>query len=103
MIVHEGIEPTALASVASRTRQIDLFVHDSLHSERNVQFEMDHAVRALTSKGAIVVDDVDAKWGFHLFAQSVPDFATIVCEAEPTRPDLRRFNNKGLFGIALKR
>jgi hypothetical protein len=26
----------------------------------------------------------------------------MVCEAEPIRPDLRRFNQKGLFGIILK-
>jgi hypothetical protein len=26
----------------------------------------------------------------------------LVCEAEPIRPDLRRFNKKGLFGIILK-
>jgi hypothetical protein len=26
----------------------------------------------------------------------------LICEAEPLRPDLRRFNKKGLFGIILK-
>jgi hypothetical protein len=26
----------------------------------------------------------------------------MICEAEPLRPDLRRFNKKGLFGIILK-
>ncbi len=26
----------------------------------------------------------------------------MICEAEPLHPDLRRFNNKGLFGIILK-
>jgi methyltransferase family protein len=98
-----GSSRRRLPRLLRELKQIDLFVHDSLHSERNVRFEMNQAVRTLTSKGAIVVDDVDANWGFHSFAQSVPEYDTIVCEAEPTRPDLRRFNNKGLFGIALKR
>jgi hypothetical protein len=26
----------------------------------------------------------------------------LVCEAEPVRPDTRRFNKKGMFGIVLK-
>jgi hypothetical protein len=26
----------------------------------------------------------------------------MICEAEPLHPDLRRFNQKGLFGIILK-
>jgi hypothetical protein len=48
----------------SRLGQIDLFIHDSLHSERNVRFELDRAWAALTPNGALVVDDVDANWGF---------------------------------------
>jgi hypothetical protein len=30
------------------------------------------------------------------------DFRAIVCEAEPVRPDNRRFNGKGLFAILMK-
>ena len=49
-----------LPRLLRQLKQIDLFVHDSLHSERNVRFEMDHAAKALAPKGAIVVDDIDA-------------------------------------------
>src|SRR4029453_1272831 len=38
--------------------QIDLFIHDSLHSEHNVRFELDRAWVSLNPLGAIVVDDV---------------------------------------------
>jgi predicted O-methyltransferase YrrM len=31
-----------------------------------------------------------------------PSHSSLVCEAEPLQPDLRRFNGKGLFGIVLK-
>ena len=82
--------------------EIDLFVHDSLHSERNVRFEMDLAWSALRPGGAIVVDDIDVNRGFHSFTQSFSGCDSIVCEAEPLRPDLRRFNKKGMFGIVLK-
>ena len=83
--------------------QIDLFVHDSRHSERNVRFELDRIWPTLGPKGAVVVDDIDANWGFQSFTQTIPDQQSLICEAEPLRPDLRRFNKKGLFGIILKK
>lgn len=82
--------------------QIDLFIHDSLHSERNVRFEMDRAWAVLRPGGAIVVDDIDVNRGFHSFVQLFPGNHSLVCEAEPLRPDTRRFNKKGMFGIVLK-
>jgi len=56
----------------------------------------------LGPKGAVVVDDVDINWGFQLFSQTIPGQTSLIGEAEPLRPDLRRFNKKGLFGIILK-
>jgi hypothetical protein len=82
--------------------QIDLFIHDSLHSARNVRFELDRAWAVLRPRGAIVVDDVDVNRGFYSFTQLFPSHFWLICEAEPSRPDLRRFNGKGMFGIALK-
>jgi hypothetical protein len=96
-----GSSRRRLPCLLRELKQIDLFVHDSLHSEHNVRFEMDHAMEALTAKGALVVDDVDASWGFHSFAQAFPNHPMFVCGAEPVRPDFRRFNNSGLFGIVL--
>ena len=82
--------------------QIDLFIHDSLHSERNVRFELDRIWPTLGPNGTVVVDDIDANWGFQSFTQTIPGQLSLICEAEPIRPDLRRFNRKGLFGIILK-
>ena len=90
--------PGLLAQLAG----IDLFVHDSLHSERNVRFEIDGAWPFLRPGGAIVVDDIDVNRGFWSFTQSFSNHHAIVCEAEPVRPDPRRFNKKGLFGIIIK-
>jgi hypothetical protein len=82
--------------------QIDLFIHDSLHSESNVRFELDQTWPILRPKGAVVVDDIDANWAFRSFNQTTPGQFFLTCLAEPLRPDLRRFNKKGLFGIILK-
>jgi hypothetical protein len=86
----------------SELEPIDLFIHDSLNSERNVRFEMDLAWAKLRPGGAIIVDDVDVNWGFHTFNESFPGYFCLVCEAEPISPDHPRFNEKGLFGIVIK-
>jgi hypothetical protein len=98
----KGSSRRRLPKLLSRLGQIDLFIHDSLHSERNVRFELDRAWAALRPNGALVVDDVDANWGFRSFSQTFSGHQSLICEAEPLHPDLRRFNKKGLFGIILK-
>ena len=91
-----------LPKLLSQLGQIDLFVHDSLQSERSVRFKLDRAWAAMGPKGAIVVDDVDANWGFRSFTLAFPAQRFMIGEAEPLRPDFRRFNKKGLFGIIRK-
>lgn len=92
----------ALPPLLDQLGTIDLFIHDSLHSERNLRFEMNAAWARLRPGGAMVIDDIDANWGFHAFLKAHPGQPALVCEAEPLRPDPRRFNQKGLFGIVLK-
>jgi hypothetical protein len=62
---------------------------------------MQLAWQALRPGGAMVVDDIDNSWAFHDFSQTV-DAVALVAEAEPVRPDARRFNEKGLFGVLMK-
>jgi hypothetical protein len=97
-----GSSRRRLPHLLSELGQIDLFIHDSLHSEHNVRFEVDLAWTILRPGGAIVIDDIDANRGFRTFTQAFADHQSMICEAEPIRPDLRRFNKKGLFGIILK-
>jgi hypothetical protein len=92
----------ALPRLLSRLGQVDLFVHDSLHTEHNVRFELDRVWPVLRPGGVIVVDDIDSNWGFRSSMDSFSGYASFVCEAEPVRPDVRRFNGKGLFGILVK-
>lgn len=99
----EGSSRRRLPQLLSDLGEIDLFIHDSLHSERNVRFELDQAWAAIRVNGALVVDDVDASWGFRSFTQTIADKQFMIGESEPLHPDLRRFNVKGLFGVILKR
>jgi len=98
----KGSSRLQLPKLLSQLGEIDLFIHDSMHSERNVRFELDRAWPSVRPGGALVVDDVDANCGFRTFTQSFSGHHSTICEAEPVRPDPRRFNKKGLFGIILK-
>ena len=98
----KGSSRRRLPGLLSRLGQIDVFIHDSLHSRRNVLFELEQAWPVVRPGGAIVVDDIDVNTGFDIFTQAVSSDQFMICEAEPAHPDLRRFNKKGLFGIILK-
>jgi hypothetical protein len=98
----KGSSRRRLPKLLSNLGEIDLFIHDSLHTERNVRFEMDRGWAALGPNGALVVDDVDANRGFEVFTKEFSGHPSVLGEAEPLRPDLRRFNQKGLFGVVMK-
>ena len=88
-----------IAFGSARSRQ----AFPSLHSEANVRFELDLVWPILAPGGAVVVDDIDVNRGFESFRRAFPGHQSFVCESEPIRPDHRRFNGKGLFGIILKK
>jgi len=96
-----GSSRRRLPKLLSDIGQIDLFIHDSLHSEHNVRFELDCVARCLAPNGVIVVDDIDANGGFQSFIEEFSVDQAIIGDAEPLRPDMRRPNNKGQFGIIL--
>jgi len=98
----KGSSRRRLPGLLAQLGQIDLFIHDSLHTERNVLFELERSWAALRPGGAVVVDDVDVSGGFKFFTRTFAPGIFAVCEAQPLYPDLRRFNKKGLFGIILK-
>ena len=105
-----AIASVALRSSGARDRHdrgvanpiVDLFVHDSLHTEYNTCFELEQAWTALRPGGAVVVDDIDLNWGFHSFIQAHPDDPFLICRSSPLQVDPSRFDGSGLFGIVVK-
>ncbi len=73
-----------------------------MHTEHNVRFEMDLAWSALRKGAALIVDDIDLNWGFRTFAETFHPCSALCCQAQPLKPDERRFDRKGLFGIVRK-
>lgn len=73
--------------------QVDLFVHDSSHTRRNVSFELETAWPRLRPGGALLADDVNQSAAFQSFASRHPDAAAAVAPAD---------DGKAMFGIAFK-
>jgi predicted O-methyltransferase YrrM len=73
---------------------IDLFVHDSIHTERNLRRELRLAWAALRPGGAIVADDIERNGAFEAFASATPDARAIVAQAD---------DGAACFGILIKR
>jgi predicted O-methyltransferase YrrM len=97
-----GTSRRRLPALLSRLGRIDLFIHDSMHTNRNVMFELECAWQYLSVGGVIVVDDIDVNPAFDTFTRAHREHSSFVCAAEPLSPDMRRFNKKGLFGIICK-
>jgi len=72
---------------------IDLFVHDSRHSARNVSFELMHAWTALRPGGCLLVDDVHHNGAFMSCVESFGRPPAIVCHSD---------DGDGMFGVIQK-
>ena len=89
----EGSSRRKLPNLLARLGSIDVFVHDSLHSERNIRFELTQAWRFVRAGGAVVVDDVHMNAGFDTWLNRTPDARAVLCI-----PDDRA----ALFAVAVK-
>jgi hypothetical protein len=90
--------PVLLAGIAP----VELFIHDSNHTARNLLFELHQAWAALAPHGFAVADDVDLNRGFHAFVGEHAEHPALVCHAEPLRPDHIRQDGRGVFGVIAK-
>jgi hypothetical protein len=84
----EGSSRRRLPQLLSELGEIDLFIHDSMHTARNVLFEVNMAKAAMGSFGAVVVDDVHMNAAFRSYAGPT----TLVCRSD---------DGAGAFGIVL--
>jgi Methyltransferase domain len=63
-----GSSRSQLPSLVSRLKEVDMFVHDSLHTARNVRFELRTVWPAISRGGLVLVDDVENQ-AFRNFVQ----------------------------------
>jgi hypothetical protein len=84
----EGSSRRRLGPLLRELGGVDLFVHDSWHSTRNVLFELSRAWSALKPGGALLCDDIDMSFGFEQFASSVDGNDILHCTSDDGK---RRF------------
>jgi hypothetical protein len=97
-----GASRRHLPKILAQVGEVDLFVHDSRHTERNLRFELDRAWGALGTDGVILADDIDVNRGFESFRRSFGGYQALVCHAEPLDPDPTRQDRRGVFGVIVK-
>jgi predicted O-methyltransferase YrrM len=91
--LHRGMSARLLRPLLKQLGSIDLFVHDSLHTYRNMRDEFATAWPYLRPGGVLVSDDVEGNVAF-LELASRPDVAATVVVAEQEKDTL--------LGIAIK-
>jgi hypothetical protein len=75
----EGSSRRRLPGLLRSLAQVDLFIHDSLHTARNTRFEMEQTLLALASGGIMIVDDISSHQAFADFGRDFPALETLVC------------------------
>ena len=98
----KGSSRRRLRPLLRRLDGVDLFIHDSRHTRRNLLFELQHAWGHLNPRGVVVADDADLNCGLHAFAGERPGYPRVICAAEPLEPDPGRQDDTGVFAVMRK-
>lgn len=89
----EGSTRRRLPGLLRDLGTIDLFVHDSSHSYRNMSFELAQAWDAVRPGGFLLIDDVHRNDAFHESRARFGPVASIACRAD---------DGQAMFGLIQK-
>lgn len=79
--LHRGASRRLLPGILAAAGQVDLFVHDSLHTRANMLWEFETVWPALTPGGLLIADDAGDNSAFSEFAARVqPAFSLVIRE-----------------------
>ncbi len=99
-VLHRGASARVLPGLLEELETVDLFVHDSLHTYRNMRREFEALWPRLQTGGALVADDVERNRAFGELRRKNPALWRVVRDREE-RP-LHGRAAPVMFGIALK-
>jgi hypothetical protein len=80
-----GSSRRRLPRLLERLGTVDLFLHDSIHTKRNVLFELETVWPALRAGGFVLIDDVDLSRGLSSFLAIRADIRTLIARADDGR------------------
>ncbi|MBI4641065.1 MAG: class I SAM-dependent methyltransferase [Candidatus Tectomicrobia bacterium] len=90
--LYRGMSKRVLPRLLPRLGRVDFFIHDSLHTYRNVRKEFQVIAPYLTSQSIVIADDVDKNQAFHEW----------VTKARPAFwATMRETEKKNLFGVSV--
>jgi predicted O-methyltransferase YrrM len=98
--LHRGSSARVLPRLLEELNTVDLFVHDSLHSYRNMRREFEAVWPRLRTGGVLVADDVERNRAFGELQRETPALWRVVQDREE-RP-LHSRAAPVVFGIAVK-
>jgi hypothetical protein len=76
-----GSSRRRLPGLVADLGQIDLFLHDSMHTARNLRFELDRVWPALAPGGAALIDDVEKNAATGEFLQAHPGTPSVIARS----------------------
>jgi predicted O-methyltransferase YrrM len=89
----KGSSRRMLPGLVAGLPHVDMFVHDSMHTTRNVRFELDAVWSALAPGGAAVIDDVERNRAFATFTAAHPEARAVLFSAD---------DGRAMFGCLLR-
>jgi predicted O-methyltransferase YrrM len=98
--LHRGSSARVLPRLLRETRRVDLFVHDSLHTRRNMRREFDTVWPLLRNGAVLLADDVERNRAFGELLQKSPALWLVVQDREES--PLHGRAAPVVFGIAIK-
>jgi predicted O-methyltransferase YrrM len=98
--LHRGSSTSVLTPLLEEIRTVDLFVHDSLHTRRNMRREFDTVWPHLRKGGLLLADDVERNHAFGELQHKNPALWRVVQDREES--PLHGKAAPVVFGIAIK-
>jgi predicted O-methyltransferase YrrM len=77
-----GSSRKLLPGLVAGLSHIDVFVHDSMHTARNLRFELEQVWPALAPGGAMLVDDVERNVATGQFRQARPETLAVISTSD---------------------
>jgi hypothetical protein len=89
-----GSSRRRLPALLDQVGHVDVFLHDSFHTARNLLFEWETAFSRLRRPGALLADDVHRNVALAEFTTAHPTVEPVVC---------RHDDGVGLFAVLVAR
>jgi predicted O-methyltransferase YrrM len=100
-IIHRGSSGRVLPGLLEDAGAVDLFLHDSLHTYRNMRRELETVWPRLRTGGVILADDVERNRAFGELRRKSPAYWRVVCDVQK-RPLHSKAAPPVMFGVAVK-